>query len=160
MNKVNPNKKKGGMRKHALSFKNAISQTKQSFKDGCKIDNILRKYGTVGLDPNDVGIHSARVAQMPFGKSDTQLDYQAALNAVVETQAYFARLPSTIREKFNHEPANLVAFMSNPKNMDECVKMGIFRKEEKEGSARKDAPKAPEAPNEAPNKTETPTPKA
>lgn len=103
--------------------------TKQSFRDGTKVDRILKKYAALGVDPNDVGMFQQSVAGMEFGIADTTYDYQYQLNKINEVKENFARLPSRIREKFRNDPGRMLRFMSDPKNVAECVELGLFRKD-------------------------------
>lgn len=132
--------------KHAISFEGVPSMTKQSFRDGTKVDRILKKYAAQGISPDNVGLFQRSVANMEFGVADTTYDYQTQLNKINEVKEYFAALPSRIREKFRNDPARMLRFMSDPANMDECVKLGLFRGPEKE----KKADPAPAAPPAAP----------
>lgn len=127
------------------------SKTKQSFKASTRIDNVLKKYGALGVDANNVGLFQQHVAQMPYGVQPDR-DYQQQLNKVIRAKEYFDALPSAIREKFRHDPANMIAFMADPKNAKECMKLGLFsspepipgseRKTEKDTNEKKDDAKA------------------
>lgn len=113
-----------------IDFTNTTSLTKQAFAKGTRVDSILKKYATQGVNPNDVGLFRANVAQQPFGVADTTLDYQQQLNRIIRIQDYFKKLPSGIREKFAHNPANMLTFMADKRNLQECIKLGLIIKEE------------------------------
>lgn len=125
----------------AISFQNAPSMTKQSFRDGTRVDAVLKRYATQGVDANNVGLFQQSVASQKFGIADTTYDYQTQLNKLNAVKEYFARLPSRLRDFFRHDPANMLEYMANPGNIEKCVEMGLFAKPE--GSERK--AKAPEA---------------
>lgn len=112
----------------AIDFRNAPSATKQSFRDGATVDSILKKYATFGVSPNDVGLFQQQTAQMHFGVADMQRDYQSQLNGVLKIKAYFAALPSRLRDFFKHDPQNMLDFMANPKNREKCEEFGLFEK--------------------------------
>lgn len=130
----------------AIDFSASPSMTKQSFRDGTKVDVILRQYATKGVDPNNVGLFQKSVATTAqFGVADMARDYQAQLNQVVRVKSYFESLPARLRDFFRHDPAQMLEYMADPENREKCIEMGLFEKPE--GSERKpEAPKAPEAP--------------
>lgn len=113
----------------ALSFKGVESKTKQAFRDGTRVDMVLRKYAAMGVDANNVGLFQSNVARMEFGVADTVKDYQLQLNRVLAVQKYFASLPSKIRDRFANDPANMLDFMADPANKDECIKLGLLKAE-------------------------------
>lgn len=135
MNGKNVKLRDAKARKWSIDFKGEVSMTKQSFRDGTRVDQILKKYATLGVDGNDVGLFQRNMAREPFGL-DIGRDYQAQLNKVIAIKEYFGRLPSRVRDFFQHEPANMLEFMANPKNKERCVEFGLFPAAP-EGSARK-----------------------
>lgn len=144
-------------RKSSMSFQNVPSKTEQHYRDGTRVDSILKKYATLGVDSNNIGLFRAGSAKMPYGQeTPLTFDYQGQLNAVVKVNAYFDSLPSRMRDMFHHNPAEMLAFMANPKNAEECKKLGLF--ETTPGSGRKPeetpAPKKGEETNvSSPQKT-------
>lgn len=60
------------MRRHAISFKDATDLTRQSFKEQCDVNNIVRTFATTG-----VITHLARIAP-EFGDAPTMDLHQAA----------------------------------------------------------------------------------
>lgn len=137
-----PKVRKGG--RVVLRMEGVRSMTKQSFASSVTVDSILKKYATLGVNPNDVGLFRQGVASMPYGISDTSLDYQQQFHRMKELEAYFKRLPSGIRERFGHSPAKLLDFMADPANKTECEELGLFVKPEKpkEKPPEKEAEKA------------------
>lgn len=98
------------------------SRTKQSFRDECDINNILRQFNVTGQLPID-GV------QPQYGDFSGITDYQSALNAVMEAQDSFLALPAKIRAKFDNDPALFVDFASDEANRDELKAMGLLRQE-------------------------------
>lgn len=132
-----------------LSFKGVEPMTKQQFRDGTKVDQILKKYATLGVDPNNVGLFQRNVAQMAYGTADLVQDYQVQLNRINMVKAYFASLPSGIRDKFANDPKRMLDFMADPKNLEACAEMGLFAKAEKEEAAAATAPPPAPAPEKS-----------
>jgi len=98
------------------------SRTKQSFRDECDINNILRKFNVTGQLP--VGS-----VQPQYGDFSGITDYQSALNAVMAAQDSFLALPAKIRAKFDNDPALFVEFVSDEANKDEMKALGLLREE-------------------------------
>jgi phage internal scaffolding protein len=98
------------------------SRTKQSFRDECDINNILRQFNVTGQLP--VGS-----VQPQYGDFSGITDYQSALNAVMAAQDSFLELPAKIRAKFQNDPALFVEFASDEANKDEMKALGLLREE-------------------------------
>lgn len=135
-------------RKVGLDFSGTESRTKQSFRDGTKVDQILKQYATRGVNPNDVGLFQSHViGNMNFGvQPDT--DYQQQLNRVIEMKQKFLRLPATVRDKFLNDPARMISWLANPKNIPDAIKLGLLS----------DDPKPTPEPTPTPTPAPTPTP--
>lgn len=98
------------------------SLVKQSFRDECDINNILRKFNVTGQLP--VGS-----VQPQYGDFSGITDYQSALNAVMAAQDSFLQLPAKVRAKFANDPALFVEFASDEANKDEMKALGLLREE-------------------------------
>ena len=98
------------------------SLAKQSFRDECDINHILRKFNVTGQLP--VGS-----VQPQYGDFSGVTDYQSALNAVMAAQDSFLALPAKVRAKFDNDPALFVEFASDEANKDEMKALGLLREE-------------------------------
>ena len=98
------------------------SRTKQSFRDECDINNILRQFNVTGQLP--VGS-----VQPQYGDFSGITDYQSALNAVMAAQDSFLQLPAKVRAKFDNDPALFVDWASDEANKDEMKALGLLREE-------------------------------
>jgi phage internal scaffolding protein len=98
------------------------SRTKQSFRDECDINNILRQFNVTGQLPID-GV------QPQYGDFSGITDYQSALNAVMSAQDSFLALPAKVRARFDNDPALFVDFASDEANRDELKALGLLREE-------------------------------
>jgi phage internal scaffolding protein len=98
------------------------SLAKQSFRDECDINNILRQFNVTGQLP-------LGSVQPQYGDFSGITDYQSALNAVMEAQDSFLALPAKIRARFDNDPALFVEFASDEANKDEMKAMGLLREE-------------------------------
>lgn len=111
---------------------------KQAFKDECDINTIMSKYQRTGL------IEHVQRVQGSYGDFTSVQDYQLSLNQVIEAQDAFDALPSSVRKRFNNEPTQLMAFISDDANYDEAVRLGLI--ERKEPAPAPSPPKPTEPP--------------
>jgi phage internal scaffolding protein len=54
-------------------------------------------------------------------------DYQQALIIQAQAKSMFEQLPAKIRDKFENDPAQFLAFTQNPNNAEEMRKMGMIK---------------------------------
>lgn len=115
----------------AVSFKEVQSRTKQMFRDGTRIDNVLKKYATAGVDSAMAPwLFAQGMATAPFGV-DQGKDYHAQLSAVTSVRQYFESLPAKLRARFGNDPAQFVAFVSDDRNREEAEKLGLVKAPDK-----------------------------
>lgn len=101
------------------------SLTFQSEKDGTMIDAYLRKYRATGFlgDPQ-------RKAAALFGDFAGMEDFQTIQNKMALIKEHFMSLPSNVRRYFGDEPANYVSFVTDPRNLEKSIEMGLLTREE------------------------------
>lgn len=99
------------------------SMTKQSFVAECDINNILKQYRTSGM----VSHINAQAAQGMYADLPDSLDFQESLNLVLQAEAAFDSLPSLVRQRFQNDPAEFLAFCADPSNKDEMIKLGLAK---------------------------------
>lgn len=92
----------------------------QSFKDECDINRIMAKYQKSGA----VQWLEKRGGEY---RDVTGIDFMEAMQTVVKGKEVFADLPSSIRDRFNNDPALFLDFMHDPDNHDEMIKLGLAR---------------------------------
>ena len=112
------------------------SKTKQSFKDECDINRIMARYQATGL-LDFTQKREARYADV------SGLDYQEAANLVAGAQSMFNDLPSTLRERFSNDPAQLLAFLDDQANLQEAIALGLVNPRSSPGEPAA-APVAPQ----------------
>lgn len=95
------------------------SRTKQSFKDECDINTIMRKFGVTGQLPQNVR------APM-YGDFADVFDYHSALNAIAKARESFDRMPAVVRARFHNEPEEFVDFCLKEENRSEMEKFGLL----------------------------------
>lgn len=97
--------------------------TKQSFRDECNINNIMAKYIRTGV------IDHANNYQAEYGFA-LALDYREANEIIIRADAMFLDLPSSVRERFDNDPAEFLAFVQDEANLPEMQEMGLVSKPE------------------------------
>jgi len=125
--------------RHRTYFGNSLRRTKQSFKDECDVNNIMRKFEKTGL------IDHVNNHQGEYGQFIGFDDYHTSLNQIQDAEASFMTIPAKIRAKFDNSAGKFLAFAQNPDNLPKMVEMGLAK-------ARPKTPETPENP--------TPTSKA
>jgi len=93
--------------------------TKQAFKDECDINNIMSKYQKTGM------VEHLNQNNGEYGDFISYEDYHTSLNQILEAQETFNSIPSSIREKFNNNPAEFLEFAQNPDNHNQMVQFGM-----------------------------------
>lgn len=96
------------------------TRTVQSEAESCEINNIMAKYEKTGLI--DHIKEGGRYEDLPEG-----VEYQDALNMVIEAQTSFDGLPAHIRKEFDNDPAKFLSFVENPDNIEALTKMGLAK---------------------------------
>lgn len=93
--------------------------TKQADRDACDINLILARYEKTGVLP-DMIRQDAR-----YGDFSNVPTYQEAMEVVFRSQEQFGALSARVRERFHNDPAEMLAFCSDPKNAAEMVQLGL-----------------------------------
>lgn len=98
---------------------NIVYTTEQHHKRECDVKQIIKKYDRTGLI-----IHTNRM-EAQYGDL-TGEDYKTMLDKVIDIRNKFDELPSEIRNRFKNSPEKYLEFMSDPKNREEAIKLGII----------------------------------
>jgi len=93
--------------------------TKQSFKEECDVNSVMRKFQATGVHPNFNPIDPI------YGDFSDVNDYQTSLNLVLHANAQFEGLPAAVRDRFQNDPSQFLQFAADPKNGREMVKLGL-----------------------------------
>lgn len=95
-------------------------RTKQAFHDECTISKIVERAEKTGDFSRLMDDGRAL-----YGDFSNVPDYQEALNLVARAEEQFAGLSAQVRDRFNNEPAEFLAFMEDPKNASEAIRLGL-----------------------------------
>lgn len=124
------------------------SRAKQSFKDECDINVIMRHWNRTGhlLHKNE--------AQPRYGDFSTVDDFQAAQNIVIQANEAFLALPAAVRDRMHNSPAELLRFVADADNLEEAIELGLVDKPEETPAP----PAPPEPPVVVPPQPDPPGP--
>jgi len=103
-----------------LTFPTNSRWTKQSFKDECDINTIMRRY----IQSGEMPVLNQKAPQY---LDCTGIDYQQAMEFIAGAKTLFGEMPADIREKFENDPAQFLDFCSQEKNRPEMAEMGLLR---------------------------------
>lgn len=105
-----------------VNFANSINMTQQQFQAECDINQIAARLSSgqpVRIPPNSA----------VYGDFADAPDFQAAQNLILRAKEQFMALPANVRERFKNDPAQLLAFVHDPKNLEEAHDLGLLRGE-------------------------------
>lgn len=95
------------------------SRTEQFHKDECDVNRIVAramKHGQWGPEVRPPGL---------YGDYSDVRDFQESMNIVIRAQEQFDNLSAAVRDRFANDPARFLAFMGDPANGAEIVKLGL-----------------------------------
>lgn len=104
------------------------TMAQQHFKEECDINTIVERFGITGELPQNVRV------PLP-DEFIGAMDYQQAMNAIIDGQNAFAQMPANVRARFQNDPQEFLQFVHDPENRAEAERLGIIN-----------APKATPAP--------------
>jgi len=96
------------------------SMTHQSFKKECDINNIMKKYQKTGLADH------VSTFQGDYTDLTDVPTYHEAMNKVISANSAFSTLPSSVRKRFNNDPAEFLNFVSDENNREEMEQLGLI----------------------------------
>lgn len=104
------------------------SMTQQYFREEADINKIIAN------NPDISQVQYVNKAKAFFADVSDYGDYYSALDKVEKAEEAFMNLPATLRNRFDNDPGLFLDFVSDPKNLDEMIELGI---------AEREAPKSP-----------------
>ena len=107
----------------AATVNDEESLTQQHFKDDVDITVMTRRFG---VDPANVPPQA--LDPRYFGDFTDTGDFRDAMDRVRAAENAFASLPAKLRDRFNNNPQRLHAFINDPENDEEAVKLGLLKK--------------------------------
>lgn len=104
------------------------SRTQQHFAEEVDINTIVRRFGLTGELPTNSPM-------LLHGDFTNVMDFRSAMDLVVAAREAFMEQPAEVRARFRNDPQEFLDFTSEPKNLDEAIKLGLVRKESVERRA-------------------------
>ena len=99
------------------------SMTKQEFQYECDVNNVIKSFKPhqmmAALQQN---LNAGNYADLPDA-----YDFQEALHMVKEAERQFLTVPAKVRDRFGQDPAQFLAFLNDPKNLDEARTLGLAK---------------------------------
>lgn len=138
-------------REHSL-FNFGKSRTQQQFKDECDFNKVIGQFIKTGVCSH------ANPKQPQYIDCVGATDLTHAFALVDAAVAQFAALPAKIRKDHDNDPEKFYAWMEDPANAAEAIKLGLLppppaAPPPAPSEPPKDAPKEPQ--KEAPNSKTT-----
>jgi len=93
------------------------SLTKQSESKACDINNIMKKYKTFDNIPDELK------RKVQYGDFSTASDYMEAVKTVQKAEETFEILNSSLKNKFQNDPAKFLEYVNDPNNNEEMYKL-------------------------------------
>ena len=99
-----------------LDMSKSVDKTQQGFRDECDINTILRKMAK-GVLPVERSVSYGDFASAP--------SFEQALTLINVAKDQFSSLSADTRARFNNDPARFLAFVNDPSNNEEMIKLGL-----------------------------------
>ncbi len=115
----NPPVRAYGWRKPSTFDCGQQSRTKQSFKDDCDINLIVKRHASTGMYSH------LNPRQPKYGDFSMVTDLQRALELVDLAEHDFFELPSEVRALCQNDPLTFVRAMTNPANVEKLAAAGL-----------------------------------
>lgn len=136
-------------RVRVMTINDEPSKTQQQFKETVDVNNIIRRYKTTGQ------IDHLNKRRGMYLDSTNIPDYQTSLQTIIDAQASFSALPSAMRKRFSNDPGEMIKFLSDPKNRDEAINLGLVNPtpepQQNEPQTKPKTKPKPNTPNPQPN---------
>lgn len=97
------------------------SMTKQEFKHECDINNVIKHFKPHHMQQ----MLAANLTSGMYTDLPDDYDFQSALELVKDAEKRFMTMPSKVRDRFGQDPAQFLAFASNPDNLSEMRELGL-----------------------------------
>lgn len=95
----------------------------QQFKDDVNINVMMKRFGVT-----DGAFPPAAADPRYYGDFSDAVDFREALDRTRAAIDNFNELPADIRQRFYNDPVELWNFVSNEKNHEEAVQLGLLHK--------------------------------
>ena len=120
------------------------SMTCQQFAGEADVNYLIDRYKRTGSYYDPMSAVNGAPPRIPtFADISDLSDMQTSLETVFRAQEIFAALPAVLRERWNNNPAELVAYASDPAHEAELVKCGVLQGRLNETPEESSGPRGP-----------------
>lgn len=92
----------------------------QHFKEESDINTITSRYLRTGV------LGNPGASRQPIFGDFSSIEFLDMQNAIADVDSAFMSLPARVRGRFDNSPYQLIRFVENPNNYDECVRLGLL----------------------------------
>jgi len=118
------------------TINNEPSRTQKQFKDDVNINKIMSRYKKTGQ------LNHLRNAESgAYMDLSDMTDLLSAKLQLQEAERLFRQIPPKVRLQFENDPAKLGLWLSDPKNKDEAIHLGLLIKRDEPNLNQNDANK-------------------
>ncbi len=103
-----------------INFDQDKKQTESHHAESCDVNCIINRFKKTGV------LEHRNTHRGTYGFASSQT-FQDAMQIVAQGNSLFSELPSEIRDKFNHDPAQFLEFVQDEKNAPEMVELGLAK---------------------------------
>lgn len=90
----------------------------QSQAEEADINTIVKRFGLTGQLPTNV--------RVPLTEDFVEtFDFRSAMDTLNAAQKAFMSMPASVRGRFENDPAKFVEFVSDERNLEESIRMGL-----------------------------------
>lgn len=97
--------------------------TQQQFAEDCDLNVLAHRFGLTGKP-----LPVEAIDPSYYGDMTNVPDLRTALDLVNDAKNKFMELPSKLRNRFDNSPGKLWAFVNDPDNAEECVRLGLLKR--------------------------------
>jgi len=113
--------KRADGRKRVVTMPVGKTRTQDQFKKDCDVNEIVAKYRRTGSVTHVRNAASGVYADL----TELPMNLMEAQQVVLHAQQAFETVPSAVRNRFGHDPNQLISFLADPANKDEAIKLGL-----------------------------------
>lgn len=95
------------------------SRTKQSFKDECDVNNVVRRYATTGM------LSHVSPRQPTYGDFSVVRSFEEAIELTAQIGDQFAELPSVVRAAADNDPLRFLEMLTNQIGVQTLMDAGL-----------------------------------
>lgn len=106
------------IKRNPVIAKTGVSRTQQQFKSAVNVNNIIARYSSTGVLPQDR-------REAFYGDFSVVPDFQERRQVIINAENAFMALPSKLRKRFNNNAGELMEFLQDEKNLDEAIALGL-----------------------------------